>query len=113
MHIATLDDFAFIKKLGSGDIGTVYLVELKGSKGRMFAAKVMDKKELAYRNKESRAGIEKEILEMLDHPFLPSLCTILDCPRWSCSLTNFCPGGDLNILRQQQPEKRFDDVAVR
>ncbi|KAL2548964.1 Protein kinase superfamily protein [Forsythia ovata] len=113
MHHTTLDDFTFIQKLGSGDIGTVYLVELKGSKGCMFAAKVMDKEELAYRNKESRAGIEREILEMLDHPFLPSLYTILDSPRWSCLLTQFCPGGDLHILRQQQPGKRFDEAAVR
>ncbi|KAL2525959.1 Protein kinase superfamily protein [Abeliophyllum distichum] len=113
MHHTTLDDFTFIQKLGSGGIGTVYLVEFKGSKGCMFAAKVMDKEELAYRNKESRAGIEREILEMLDHPFLPSLYTILDSPRWSCLLTQFCPGGDLHILRQRQPGKRFDEAAVR
>ncbi|CAI9759810.1 unnamed protein product [Fraxinus pennsylvanica] len=113
MHLATLDDFTFIQKLGSGDIGPIYLVELKGSKGCMFAAKVMDKEELAYRNKESRAGIEREILEMVDHPFLPSLYTVLDCPRWSCLLTDFCLGGDLHILRQRQPGKRFDEAAVR
>ncbi|KAI3458872.1 hypothetical protein Pfo_015535 [Paulownia fortunei] len=108
-----IDDFNFVQRLGSGDIGTVYLVELKGARGCLFAAKVMDKEELAYRNKESRAGIEREILEMLDHPFLPSLYATLDCPRWSCLLTEFCPGGDLHVLRQRQPEKRFDEDAVR
>ncbi|KAK6156301.1 hypothetical protein DH2020_010549 [Rehmannia glutinosa] len=108
-----IDDFHFLQRLGNGDIGTVYLVELKGSKGCLFAAKVMDKEELAYRNKESRAGIEREILGMLDHPFLPSLYATLDCPRWSCLLTEFCPGGDLHVLRQRQPEKRFDEDAVR
>ncbi|KAK6136022.1 hypothetical protein DH2020_030232 [Rehmannia glutinosa] len=108
-----IDDFYFLQRLGNGDIGTVYLVELKGSKGCLFAAKVMDKEELAYRNKESRAGIEREILGMLDHPFLPSLYATLDCPRWSCLLTEFCPGGDLHVLRQRQPEKRFDEDAVR
>ncbi|KAH6755006.1 Protein kinase superfamily protein [Perilla frutescens var. hirtella] len=108
-----LDDFNFIQRLGNGDIGTVYLVEIKGDRGCHFAAKVMDKEELAYRNKESRAGIEKEILEMLDHPFLPSLFATLDCPKWSCLLTEFCPGGDLHILRQRQPEKRFHEDAVR
>lgn len=108
-----LDDFNFMQRLGNGDIGTVYLVELKGNKGSFFAAKVMDKEELAYRNKECRAGVEREILEMLDHPFCPSLYATLDCPRWSCLLTEFCPGGDLHILRQRQPEKRFEEVAVR
>ncbi|KAL7147140.1 hypothetical protein ABFS83_06G088100 [Erythranthe nasuta] len=111
------DDFNFVQRLGSGDIGTVYLVELRGGSGgggsELFAAKVMDKEELAYRNKESRAGVEREILEMLDHPFLPSLYATLDCRKWSCLLTEFCPGGDLHVLRQRQPEKRFDEDAVR
>lgn len=109
----TLHDFSFIRRLGSGDIGTVYLVELKGSKGRVFAAKMMDREELVCRNKEGRAGTEREILEMLDHPFLPFLYTTIECPRWSCLLTEFCPGGDLHILRQRQPEKRFYEDAVR
>lgn len=108
-----LDDIQFVQRLGSGDIGTVYLVELKGHAGHLFAAKVMCKEELACRNKEGRAGVEKEILELLDHPFLPSLYATLDSPRWSCLLTEFCPGGDLHILRQRQPERRFDEDAVR
>lgn len=79
----------------------------------MFAAKVMDKMELASRNKEGRARVEREILEMLDHPFLPTLYATLDSPKWSCLLTEFCPGGDLHVLRQMQREKRFNEAAVR
>lgn len=108
-----LDDLNFVQRLGTGDIGTVYLVDLKASRGCYFAAKVMDKEELAYRNKEGRAGTEREILEMLDHPFLPTLHATLECPRWSCLLTEFCPGGDLHVLRQRQPDKRFNEDVVR
>ncbi|KAL0303558.1 UNVERIFIED_CONTAM: Serine/threonine-protein kinase D6PKL1 [Sesamum radiatum] len=50
---------------------------------------------------------------MLDHPFLPSLYATLDSPRWSCLLTEFCPGGDLHVLRQRQLGKRFEEDAVR
>ncbi|TYH75522.1 hypothetical protein ES332_D04G024800v1 [Gossypium tomentosum] len=110
----TLEDLRFIHRLGSGDIGSVYLVEVKGgSSGCVLAAKVMDKKELMSRKKESRARIEREILESLDHPFLPTLYATLDCPRWSCLLTEFCPGGDLHVLRQRQPDRRFHEAAVR
>ncbi|KAK9078716.1 hypothetical protein SSX86_002773 [Deinandra increscens subsp. villosa] len=108
-----LDELRFVQKLGSGDIGSVYLVELKCAEGCMLAAKVMDKEELMSRDKESRARVELEILEMLDHPFLPSLYASLDVDRWSCLLTEFCPGGDLHILRQRQPDRRFDEAAVR
>ncbi|KAL0460080.1 UNVERIFIED_CONTAM: protein kinase G11A [Sesamum latifolium] len=79
----------------------------------LFAVKVMDRKELASRNKEGRARTEKEILEMLDHPFLPTLYAAIDSPKWSCLLTEFCPGGDLHVLRQRQPCKRFPESAVR
>lgn len=115
----SLTDLRFLHRLGSGDIGAVYLAEIKSpeppnpQQQAFFAAKVMDKKELAGRNKEGRARTEKEILEMLDHPFLPTLYATIDSPKWSCLLTELCPGGDLHVLRQRQPNKRFHESAVR
>ncbi|CAN1147711.1 Serine/threonine-protein kinase AGC1-5 [Linum perenne] len=73
----------------------------------------MDKKELVSRNKEGRARTEKEILQMLDHPFLPALHAVIESSRWLCLLTELCPGGDLHVLRQRQPLKRFEESAVR
>lgn len=108
-----LADLRFVQKLGSGDIGSVYLAELKCVPDCAFAAKVMDKRELAGRNKEGRARTEREILEMMDHPFLPTLYACLESTRWSCLLTEFCPGGDLHVLRQRQNGKRFGEAAVR
>ncbi|PSR89877.1 Serine/threonine-protein kinase [Actinidia chinensis var. chinensis] len=112
-HIS-LADLRFLHRLGAGDIGSVFMAELKSSAGdAVFAAKVMDRKELESRNKEGRARTEREILEMLDHPFLPTLYASLESPKWSCLLTEFCPGGDLHVLRQRQPGKRFPESAVR
>ncbi|XP_024986805.1 serine/threonine-protein kinase D6PKL2-like isoform X2 [Cynara cardunculus var. scolymus] len=117
----SLTDIRFLHRLGAGDIGSVYLAKLKCSPSpsstavgsAVFAAKVMDKRELASRNKEGRARTEREILEMLEHPFLPTLYASLESPKWSCLLTEFCPGGDLHVLRQRQPCKRFPESAVR
>ncbi|XP_027342651.1 serine/threonine-protein kinase D6PK isoform X1 [Abrus precatorius] len=107
-------DLRFSRRLGSGDISSVYLAELNdGSLSVMFAAKVMDKRELASRSKEGRAKTEREILELLDHPFLPTLYATIDAAKWLCLLTEFCPGGDLHVLRQRQPNKRFPEPAVR
>ncbi|KAL8130090.1 hypothetical protein V2J09_019245 [Rumex salicifolius] len=110
----SFSDVRFICRLGSGDIGSVFLADLKSAEGVYFAAKVMDKKELVARDKQGRARAEREILEMLgDHPFLPTLYAAVESPKWSCLLTEFCPGGDLHILRQRQPLKRFDESTVR
>ncbi|KAL6199464.1 hypothetical protein ACLB2K_029248 [Fragaria x ananassa] len=111
----TLSDLKFSERLGSGDIGSVYLAELKSDDGQgcVFAAKVMDKKELISRSKEGRARTEREILELLEHPFLPTLYASIDAPNWLFLLTEFCPGGDLHVLRQRQPLKRFPESAVR
>ena len=67
-----LGHFRLLKRLGYGDIGSVYLVELRGTSA-FFAMKVMDKASLISRNKMARAQTEREILVLLDHPFLPTL----------------------------------------
>ncbi|KAG5248031.1 serine/threonine-protein kinase [Salix suchowensis] len=89
----SLSDLRFSLRLGSGDIGSVYLVELKAKlnekESPVFAAKIMDKKELVSRSKEGRARTEREILETLDHPFLPTLYTCIDSNDGYCSIGCF------------------------
>ncbi|PWA53624.1 protein kinase PVPK-1 [Artemisia annua] len=104
--------FRHLKRLGAGDIGSVYLSELIGTRS-YFAMKVMDKAALASRNKLLRAQTEREILQSLDHPFLPTLYTHFDTEKLSCLVMEYCPGGDLHSLRQKQPGKYFTEHAAR
>ncbi|XWS32826.1 hypothetical protein CRYUN_Cryun22dG0023100 [Craigia yunnanensis] len=107
-----LAHFRLLKKLGSGDIGSVYLAELRGM-GCLFAMKVMDKGMLDGRKKLMRAQTEREILSLLDHPFLPTLYSHFETEKFSCLLMEFCSGGDLHIIRQRQPSKHFSEPAAR
>ncbi|KAL8137328.1 hypothetical protein V2J09_003329 [Rumex salicifolius] len=107
-----LSHFRLLKRLGCGDIGSVYLSELNGTKC-YFAMKVMDKVSLASRKKLVRAQTEREILQSLDHPFLPTLYTHFETEKFSCLVMEFCPGGDLHTLRQRQPGKHFSEQAVK
>lgn len=107
-----LAHFRLLKKLGCGDIGSVYLAELRGM-GCLFAMKVMDKGMLAGRKKLIRAQTEREILSSLDHPFLPTLYSHFETEKFSCLLMEFCSGGDLHILRQRQLGKHFSETAAR
>ncbi|GFP86146.1 serine/threonine-protein kinase kipk [Phtheirospermum japonicum] len=107
-----LSHFNLLRKLGSGDIGTVYLAELIGT-NCVFAIKVMDNEFLAKRKKTARAQTEREILRMLDHPFLPALYAQFTSDNLSCLVMEFCPGGDLHVLRQKQPGRYFPEHAAR
>lgn len=108
----SLRHFKLLKRLGCGDIGTVYLAELTGT-NCLFALKVMDNEFLSSRKKMSRAQTEREILQMLDHPFLPTLYAHFTTDKLSCLVMEYCPGGDLHVLRQKQPSRSFSEQAAR
>lgn len=60
-----------------------------------------------------RAQTEREILRMLDHPFLPTLYAQFTSDNLSCLVMEYCPGGDLHVLRQRQPGRSFSEPAAR
>ncbi|KAL0669155.1 hypothetical protein Bca4012_031859 [Brassica carinata] len=99
-------------KLGCEDIGTVYLAELIGT-NCLFAIKVMDNEFLARRKKSPRAQAERDILKMLDHPFLPTLYAQFTSDHLSCLVMEYCPGRDLHVLRQKQLGRCFPEPAAR
>jgi len=107
-----MSHFKLLRRLGCGDIGSVYLSELSATRC-YFAMKVMDKASLSARKKLIRAQTEREILQLLDHPFLPMLYTHFETDRFSCLVMEYCPGGDLHALRQRQPGKHFSEYAAR
>lgn len=108
-------DFSFVRQIGSGDIGRVYLCRLRGGaeEGRLYAMKVVDNDVLALKKKTQRAETERKIMRMLDHPFLPTLFAEFEASHFSCVVMEFCAGGDLHSLRHKQPQKRFSLSSVR
>nr|AML79014.1 putative LOV domain-containing protein [Maesa lanceolata] len=107
-----LKHFRPVKPLGSGDTGSVHLVELCGT-GEYFAMKAMDKGVMLNRNKVHRACAEREILDKLDHPFLPVLYASFQTKTHICLITDYCPGGELFLLLDRQPTKVLKEDAVR
>nr|AML77692.1 putative LOV domain-containing protein [Squilla maritima] len=107
-----LKHFRPLKSLGSGDTGSVHLVELLET-GEYFAMKVMDKNVMLNRNKVHRACAEREILDTLDHPFLPTLYASFQTKTHIFLVTDYCPGGELFSLLDRQPLKVLKEDAVR
>lgn len=117
----TLRDFDLCRRIGAGDIGTVYLCSLNSmhrqDRGHepccLYAMKVVNKEVLEKKKKVHRAEMEKKILKMLDHPFLPTLYAEFEASNFSCIVMEFCSGGDLHSLRHEQPHKRFSLTSAR
>ncbi|URD96901.1 hypothetical protein MUK42_30733 [Musa troglodytarum] len=107
-----LKHFRPVKPLGFGDTGSVHLVELLGT-GEFFAMKAMDKNTMLNRNKVHRACAEREILNILDHPFLPTLYASFQTKTHICLITDYCPGGELFLMLDRQPAKVLKEDAVR
>nr|AML77448.1 putative LOV domain-containing protein [Buxus sempervirens] len=107
-----LKHFKPIRPLGCGDTGSVHLVELQGT-GELYAMKAMEKSVMLNRNKVHRACIEREIISLLDHPFLPTLYTSFQTSTHVCLITDFCPGGELFALIDKQPMKFFKEESAR
>ncbi|KAL8139486.1 hypothetical protein V2J09_005507 [Rumex salicifolius] len=107
-----LKHFRMLMELGCGDIGRVHLAELAGT-GAYFAVKVMDKAKLEGRKKLLRAQTEREILQCLDHPFLPTLYSHFETEKAAFLVMEFCPGGDLHVLSQRQRGRYFSEQAAR
>lgn len=117
-----LDHFHLLRRLGSGDTGNVFLCEIKhtmmnnlsGGGGGYYALKVVDRECLRKKNKLKRAEVERKVLSVLDHPFLPTLYANFDAYHdYSCLLIDYCHGGDLFTLQQNQPTYRFNVSAAK
>ncbi|KAL9329568.1 hypothetical protein ACSQ67_004571 [Phaseolus vulgaris] len=121
----TFRDFHLLRRIGAGDIGTVYLCRLRNrhfnSPGEdeedeaccLYAMKVVDKDAVALKKKSQRAEMERKILKMLDHPFLPTLYAEFEASHFSCIVMEFCSGGDLHTLRFKHPHNRFPLSSAR
>ncbi len=92
--------------LGKGGFGAVYLVRDQRVRGNLFALKELidsSKKE------RERFTFEGEVLKRLDHPALPRVYRAFEDDRnmRAYILMDYIEGPNLEILRLQQPEKRF------
>ncbi|XP_057507444.1 protein kinase PINOID 2-like [Actinidia eriantha] len=112
-----LDHFRILRRVGSGDIGNVYLCQIRtrvaAAQPCLYAMKVVDREALVARKKLQRAETEREILGVLDHPFLPTLYAQFEASHYSCLVMEFCSGGDLLAARQRQPSRRFSISSAK
>lgn len=104
--------FDKIKLIGKGDVGKVYLVREKKS-GRLYAMKVLSKKEMIKRNKIKRALAEQEILATSNHPFIVTLYHSFQSEDYLYLCMEYCSGGEFFRALQTRPGKCISEDAAR
>lgn len=67
------EDFEFLKVVGRGSFGKVYMAKKKTNTMDVFAIKVLDKSVLVKRNLLIKTQAERDILEKIDSPFIVKL----------------------------------------
>ncbi|KAK3989789.1 putative serine/threonine-protein kinase [Cladorrhinum sp. PSN332] len=104
--------FDKIKLIGKGDVGKVYLVKEKKS-GRLYAMKVLSKKEMIKRNKIKRALAEQEILATSNHPFIVTLYHSFQSEDYLYLCMEYCSGGEFFRALQTRPGKCISEDDAR
>ncbi|KAG9317194.1 Pkinase-domain-containing protein [Chiua virens] len=104
--------FAKIKMLGKGDVGRVYLVKEKKT-DKLFAMKVLSKKEMIERKKIKRALTEQEILATSNHPFIVTLYHSFQSDEYLYFCMEYCMGGEFFRALQTRPGKCLPEDGSR
>ncbi|KAG5292028.1 serine/threonine-protein kinase nrc-2 [Histoplasma ohiense] len=104
--------FDKIKLIGKGDVGKVYLVREKKS-SRLYAMKVLSKKEMIKRNKIKRALAEQEILATSNHPFIVTLYHSFQSEDHLYLCMEYCSGGEFFRALQTRPGKSIPEDDAR
>jgi serine/threonine protein kinase len=102
-----LDELTTVRILGTGRFGFVKLVQ-HSSSYKAYALKVLQKAALEELSHQQAAINEKNLLQSLDHPFLPPVYGTFQDLNCLYLLLELVPGGDLwSILYDESHHTKF------
>lgn len=90
----TVNDFSVISTIGKGSYGKVLLVKKKDN-DKIYAMKILKKKEMMKRKQVEHIKTERKILELIDHPFIIKLRHAFQNEHKLYLVMDYCHGGEL------------------
>ncbi|CUM57243.1 uncharacterized protein AC631_03890 [Debaryomyces fabryi] len=106
------NSFKKIRLLGKGDVGKVYLVKENAS-NKLYAMKILSKKEMIERNKIKRALAEQDILATSNHPFIVTLYHSFQSNDYLYLCMEYCMGGEFFRALQTRETKTISEVDAK
>ncbi|CAO3700963.1 hypothetical protein G6F70_006440 [Rhizopus microsporus] len=104
--------FTKIRMLGKGDVGRVYMVKQKETE-KLYAMKVLSKREMIKRNKIKRALAEQEILTTSNHPFIVTLYHSFQSQDYLYFVMEYCMGGEFFRALQLRPGRCLSEEGAK
>ncbi|CAD8177990.1 unnamed protein product [Paramecium octaurelia] len=104
----SLSQFQILGLIGKGSFGQVYLVKRFN---QLYAMKVLDKIMVLKHNLFPYAQTERNVLSMTSHPFIVKLRYAFQTPDKLIMMLDYCPGGDLGQLLEE--EQRLPEEQVK
>lgn len=100
-----------ISVIGTGSYGKVLLVKKKGT-DKLYAMKVLKKKQLRKTRQIQHTWNERKILEQINNPFIVKMRYAFQSDRKLFIVMDYCPGGELffyinSIKRFQEESTKF------
>jgi serum/glucocorticoid-regulated kinase 2 len=105
-----LDDFEILKLLGKGAFGKVLLCQKKDNQ-KLYAIKVLKKKEIIENDQLEHTKAEKAILQHINHPFLVGLEYAFQTESKLYFVLEFMQGGEL--FQHLRKFKRFSENQAK
>lgn len=87
-----VSDFSLISVIGKGSFAKVNLVRKKNT-GKVFAMKILKKKNIEKKKLDAHVMVEKNILKTVDHPFIVKMFYAFQNEKKLYFVLEYCPGG--------------------
>ena len=107
-----LEDFKFIRLIGIGSFGKIYVASKKSS-NKLYAIKILNKKNVNNKMELQNIKTERTVLAKLNHPFIMKLYYAFQTKGNLYFITEFMHGGELNYHIYKEPNNYFSEEKTR
>ena len=107
-----LEDFKFIRLIGIGSYGKIYVASKKSS-NKLYAIKILNKKNIHNKIELQNIKTERTVLAKLNHPFIQKLNYAFQTQGNLYFITHFMHGGELNYHIYKEPNNYFSEEKAR
>ena len=106
-----ISDFQVLSKLGEGGFGTVLLAKKKSS-GKLYALKVLEKRNMRMRGIAERVIAECETLQRIHHPFVVQMHYAFQDRSRVVFVLEHVAGGDLFTAPADRSQEAYEAWAL-